>query len=232
MAARVSSGVMTLGVTPSAMQDANARLLILDSLVDFLGEVDENSNPEMGRVAERLRAIAEESGGTILAIHHTPKYGTGPRGATSLRNGVDVSCNVTRDGATLHMSQDKNRASAECTVTARMSWDNSMFSLSSLGMATGRQKPPPDADEAAILDELKGGEWVLSSNLVTKVMQRTGHKRRGLLTKLKGLCDAEILQRQDTGAGKPYQVRLLRSSEDGCSDLNHAATAQIQLCMP
>ena len=41
----------------------DARLVILDSLVDLLGEVDENSNVEMGKAAERLRAIAETVGG-------------------------------------------------------------------------------------------------------------------------------------------------------------------------
>jgi len=200
----------------SVMQDTGSGLLMLDSLVDFLGEVDENSNPEMGKVAERLRAIREKTGGSVLAIHHVPKSGNGPRGATALRNGVDVSCNATRDGATLRMAQDKNRSGPETTVTARMSWDNGMFALSALGMSTGRQKPPPDEDEAAIVGALEGGDWMASNDLVTAAMERTGHVRRGVQAKLKGLIDDAILEKGEAGPNRTYAVRLLRT-QDGDS---------------
>jgi hypothetical protein len=105
-------------------------LVILDSLVDFLGRTDENNNVEMGRVAERLRAIAEVVGG-VVAIHHTPKGNVQtPRGAAALRNGVDVSIIVSRDGNHLTLKHDKNRIGAERTVAARMNWGDGLFKLS------------------------------------------------------------------------------------------------------
>jgi hypothetical protein len=87
----------------------SAGSVILDNLVDFLDGVDENSNAEMGKVVERLRAIAEMVGG-MVAIHHTPKGNVQtPRGAAALRNGVDVSVIVSRNGNHLTLKHDKNR---------------------------------------------------------------------------------------------------------------------------
>jgi hypothetical protein len=112
----------------------DAGLVILDSLVDFLGEVDENSNVEMGKAAERLRAIAEMVGG-VVAIHHTPRDNAQiPRGEAALRNGVDVVITVSRDGDSLTLKQDKNRTGPEQTVVARMNWDDGLFNLSPINI--------------------------------------------------------------------------------------------------
>jgi len=116
-----------------------AGLVILDSLVDFLGGVDENNNVEMGKVAERLRAIAEMVGG-IAAIHHTPKGNAQtPRGAAALRNGVDVSIIVSRNGNHLTLKHDKNRIGPERTVAARMDWGDGLFKLSPATATSGRR---------------------------------------------------------------------------------------------
>lgn len=195
-------------------EKVGAGLVVLDSLVDFLGEAEENSNPEMARVAERLRLIAERAGATILAVHHTPKAGNTPRGATALRNGVDVSIMVDRDGNTFKMRQDKNRMGPEQTVTARLNWAEGLFNLSPIGVSVGREKPPPDVDEAAIRDVLSGGEWMASNDIVAGAMERTGHARRTLQRKLKAMIDDLVLDQQEQGKGLPYLARLVKDDAE------------------
>lgn len=186
-----------------------AKLIILDSLVDFLGEVDENSNPEMGQVAERIRRIVEYTSGSLVAIHHTPKNNSAtPRGATALRNGVDVNILNSREGNTVTMTQDKNRCGPERTVVARLNWmDDEKFNLDPVGLRTGRETKPPDPDEAAILRVLEDGQWHTSSQVAEAVMEATRHARSTVHTKMRALVKDGILERQDNGAGRPYSVR-------------------------
>jgi len=188
-------------------QDVGAGLIILDSLVDFLGETDENSNPEMGAVARRLRKLVDFAGVSVLAIHHTPKSGDGPRGATALRNGVDVNIMISRDGNVLRMQQDKNRVGPEQTVVCRMNWGAGLFNLSPIGVTVGRRREAGDPDEGAILDYLEDGEWYSSNEVVRAVMQESGHARSTVHGKLKGMVDDGMLETQDQDSGTSYQVR-------------------------
>jgi hypothetical protein len=194
----------------------DAGLVILDSLVDFLGEVDENSNVEIGKAAERLRTIAETVGG-VVAIHHTPKNNAQtPRGATALRNGVDVNIIVSRDGNHLTLKQDKNRTGPERTVVARVNWGDGLFNLSPIGLSTGRVRAArlPDPDEEAILSAVDkdGGKWVWSSDVVRQAMKATGHQRSTVHRKLKALVVDGVLEKGDQEPGKSYLIR--RSAAD------------------
>jgi len=196
----------------------NAGLVVLDSLVDFLGEVDENSNAEMGRVAERLRAVAEEVGG-LIAIHHTPKGNAQtPRGATALRNGVDVNIIVSRDGDNLTLKQDKNRTGPEKKVVARMNWGDGLFNLSPICVAIGRTEiaQVADKDEEAILNVVDegGGEWVWSNEIVQQTIEATGHARSTIHRKLEHLIADHVLEKEDRGKGKRYPVRRVTPQED------------------
>ena len=196
----------------------DAGLVILDSLVDFLGEVDENSNVEMGKAAGRVRAIAEAVGG-VLVIHHTPKNNPKtPRGATALRNGVDVNIIVSRDGNYLTLKQDKNRTGPKRTVVARMNWGDGLFNLSPIDVSVGRDKAvrPPDPDEEAILSVVdeRSGEWVRSCDVVRQAMKATGHQRSTVHRKLKALIVDGVLEKQGQEPGKTYRVRRAATEQD------------------
>jgi hypothetical protein len=195
-------------------QEVGAGLIILDSLVDFLGETDENSNPEMGDIAERLRALVDYAGVSVLAIHHTPKSGDGPRGATALRNGIDVNIMVSREGSVLRMKQDKNRVGPEQTVVARMNWAPELFNLSPIGVTIGRKREAGDSDETMILEYLSDGEWYSSSEVVSEVMEQSGHQRPTIHRKLKGMADDGVIQRRGGGRGKAYEVRYVPQDDE------------------
>lgn len=194
-----------------------AGLVILDSLADFLGDLDENSNPDMALVADRLRAITRETGAAVLAQHHTSKASAGKdwqtaRGASSLFDGVHCVIQMTRDGDTVTLRQEKNRDGPELTVKARVNWADGppeSFCLSPLSLTVGRQPRKGDPDERAILDILKDGDPRLSSELVAAVMKETGRTRRTVQGKLRGLIDDRVLNAPDRAPGKAYTVSMM-----------------------
>jgi hypothetical protein len=198
-----------------------AGLVILDSLSDFLGDLDENSNPDMSKVAGKLRAILNESGATIMAQHHVSKASAGKsyqtsRGASSLFDSVDVDIQVMRDGPQLTMEQKKNRLGVEMRVVARLNWGPGTFNLSPVSTKIGRPQRTgqDDKDETAILDLLESGQWWPSNELVDQVSRLTNHARTTIHGKLRLLVTDAKLERRDNGPGIPYQVRLISEQDD------------------
>lgn len=189
------------------IERAGARLAIFDSVVDFLGDTDENSNPEMGQVAERMRKLVDYTGASLAGIHHTPKSGNGPRGATALRNGIDVNVMISREGNVLRLHQDKNRVGPEQTILCRLNWGPGLFNLSPIGVTIGRKRTAPDPDEAAILEVLDDGAWHTSSDVANIVMEQTQHTRQTIHRKLRDMVGDGLLEASERMKGKSYQVR-------------------------
>lgn len=198
----------------SLMKRHEAGCLVLDSLVDFLGDTDENSNTEMGRVAKRLRNVVDETNGVVLAIHHVPKSNAQtPRGATALRNGVTVNTMVSRDGNTLTLKHDKNRRGPEVSIEATMNWGKQLFYLSLVDIGISRKKRLTDPDEEAILDAV-GDDWTWSNEVINGVLNHTTHARSTIHAKLNALVCDGVLEAGEREARKPYLVRLSRSVQN------------------
>ena len=66
--------------------------IIYDTLNRCIGNADENSNKDMGKVMRNIDRIRNETGGNLsILVHHTPKDGKKtPRGASVLSGGVDT----------------------------------------------------------------------------------------------------------------------------------------------
>lgn len=71
-------------------------LLILDSLRSLTPGMDENDTKQTAAVLDPLRRLAHESGTAILLIHHANKAGRDFRGASSIRDSVDVLWHMGR----------------------------------------------------------------------------------------------------------------------------------------
>lgn len=196
-------------------QQSQAGLVILDSLADFLGDLDENSNPHMARAAAQLRSVRDATGATILSQHHVSKASSGKtyqtsRGASSLYDGVDVDIQVRRDGSQLVMAHRKNRLGEETTLTARLNWGPGTFNVSPVRVSKGRtaRAGQGDPDEAAILAVLQDGEWHDSGELVGAVVQERGRKRNTIHDKLRLMRQDGVLESGEIVRGKSYQLRL------------------------
>ena len=77
-------------------QEGALDLLIIDTLHSALGDADENSAKDMGRVLQLLKLAAQALDCAVLLVHHTNKAGTGERGSSALRGAMDVMLSVTQ----------------------------------------------------------------------------------------------------------------------------------------
>jgi hypothetical protein len=73
------------------------RLVVIDTVARALSGGDENGS-DMGKFVRAVDRIREETGATVLAIHHPVKNGaSGERGHGSLRGAVDVRIEVAKN---------------------------------------------------------------------------------------------------------------------------------------
>lgn len=201
----------------SLAQDYEPGLIILDSLVDMLGDAEENSNGDMGAATKRLRCIADRTLATVIAIHHTPKSKSGtPRGASALRNGVDVNIMVTRDSGILKIEQDKNRLGPEISVTARAEWTPESYRLCAIGgQKKASDNTDSDACKVAIKEYLGDGHQHPSNQVAAHVHQETGLSTSTVHRRMRDMESDGLLDKNGHGPGKPYLVRLV--AENGPS---------------
>ncbi len=71
-------------------------LLVLDSLRSLTPGMDENDTAQTARALDPLRRLAHDNGTAILLIHHANKAGRDFRGASSIRDSVDVFWHLGR----------------------------------------------------------------------------------------------------------------------------------------
>lgn len=75
--------------------DREPALVVLDSLSRVAIGAEENNNSDMTRlVRQGIIPIARETGAAVVIVHHTDKSGTGPRGASAIRNSGDQVISV------------------------------------------------------------------------------------------------------------------------------------------
>ncbi len=77
--------------------DTSPDLLVLDSLRSMTPGMDENDTAQTARALDPLRRLAHESGTAILLIHHANKGGRDFRGASAIRDSVDVLWHLGRE---------------------------------------------------------------------------------------------------------------------------------------
>lgn len=87
------------------------KLIVLDTLARCLAGADENSSQDMGQAVDTAYGIAQETGATVLIVHHTAKNGDWERGSSALRAGVDAMFKVTKDldKSVLRLTCDKSK---------------------------------------------------------------------------------------------------------------------------
>ncbi|HTU78342.1 MAG TPA: AAA family ATPase [Solirubrobacteraceae bacterium] len=80
----------------AVISEVSPDVLVLDSLRSMTPGMDENDTAQTARALDPLRRLAHESGIAILLIHHANKGGRDFRGASSIRDGVDVLWHLGR----------------------------------------------------------------------------------------------------------------------------------------
>jgi KaiC/GvpD/RAD55 family RecA-like ATPase len=80
----------------AVVREMTPDLLVLDSFRSMTPGMEENDTNQTARALDPLRRLAHESGAAILLIHHANKAGKEYRGASSIRDGVDVLWHLGR----------------------------------------------------------------------------------------------------------------------------------------
>ncbi len=76
--------------------DKKPELLVLDSLRSLTPGMDENDTSATARALDPIRRLAHQTGTAVLLIHHANKGGKDFRGASSIRDAVDVLWHLGR----------------------------------------------------------------------------------------------------------------------------------------
>jgi hypothetical protein len=84
-------------------------LIILDTLARLMVGADENSAKEMGQAIDGMDRVRQETGATVLVVHHTRKMGGIERGSSALRGAADVmiECSHAKTGGIVRLECDK-----------------------------------------------------------------------------------------------------------------------------
>ncbi len=80
----------------AVVRERTPDLLVLDSFRSMTPGMDENDTGQTARALDPLRRLAHESHASILLIHHSNKAGKDYRGASSIRDSVDVLWHLGR----------------------------------------------------------------------------------------------------------------------------------------
>jgi RecA-family ATPase len=79
-------------------------LAVVDTVSRALAGGDENSPSDMGNFVSNCDRLREDTGATVLGVHHTPKGGTDPRGHSCLKNGSEVRMLAKKSGTSCSSS--------------------------------------------------------------------------------------------------------------------------------
>lgn len=92
------------------LHDLKPDMAVLDSFRSLTPGLDENDTKQTAAALDPLRRLAHESGVAILLIHHANKGGRDFRGASSIRDSVDIFWHMGREEG----DEDNDRRFLSC----------------------------------------------------------------------------------------------------------------------
>jgi len=112
-----------------AIRDASAGLVIIDALADVMHGLNENDVKDVQPILMKLRKIAEETGATIITIHHENKSGEF-RGSSAILGAVDIMLSVKKSGTAITFSSIKARDTEPFTFHMNLNFEGERVFLS------------------------------------------------------------------------------------------------------
>ena len=87
--------------------------MVFDTLSRCSLGADENNQKDMGFILESLDKVRQETGATVIAVHHTNAAGGRERGSTVIRGGMTVMLEVSKEDDLIAVSCAKVKDSSE-----------------------------------------------------------------------------------------------------------------------
>lgn len=218
----------------ATVSDMRPDLLILDSLRSLTPGMDENDTAQTARVLNSLRRLAHESGAAILLIHHANKAGRDFRGASSIRDSVDVLWHLGRheddpDPRRRFLSCRKMRVAAEPERRwLRLEADRGRVLIDQAEPPNNQPPSPAQPVRAKLSDEIltRIGEEPLRLAQVAELVGRNP-KDGSTRNALGALVDAGLLVREDSTYRKVQAVQA--GSLHPCTTPEEAVQSAIPL---
>lgn len=188
-----------------------AGAVFIDNLSVISGDADENSASEMRPVMTGLRRVADGTRATIVIIHHETKAG-GYRGTSTIRDLVDISLELKRDGQSdeVAIHADKCRFAPVPPFGARFLFEH-WPDGDGHQMRTFRFAPAAfesdDETAAAIMLRIVRENPDSSKNVLQTLAKGTGLSREKVRKAIEQLArDGKIVPGKGTRNAQPFRV--------------------------
>lgn len=211
----------------------NLPILVIDTLASLTPGMDENKGEHVTLLLADLAYLIQETGATIIIIHHTGKYSTTPRGHSSLTGSADTVLRLRQVGKlkVLELTVEKQRHAQPAEPL--------YFSLS-VQPIDGRAPVPQQirrpsiskrkkrelwsARERAIFYEIKyllenNGKTLEDTLPMEEIITHSKYGKSSVYAAVEALSERKILSRPKNRIGKKttYWVTF---SEEGRNKLN------------
>lgn len=155
--------------------ESKAGFVVVDTQAKATVEFDENSNPEQTRVIACLEDMRQQTGGTLLLLHHTGhangEASNRGRGASAWRGGVDTELILTktgeRTGALLNDRQKEAASGNQVAVTMVLIADSLAVTI--------EDRAPLGARSQWLVEQCRKGVRYGSANEIVKACRDAGH---------------------------------------------------------
>jgi hypothetical protein len=98
-------------------QNVQPCLIVLDTFARCFVGGDENTSKDVGEFIDACRRLNEQTGATILVVHHTGKTGDQERGSSALRAAADAMIKVSvTHGSVIAIENDKQKDEEQCPI--------------------------------------------------------------------------------------------------------------------
>lgn len=197
------------------VQEAQAGLVIIDSLVMLAAGADENNVRDMAPVMQALRGIAEYTRAALVVIHHTNKGAGDYRGSTAIAGAADLLIVMTTEqqddeDKLLQFDIKKARDIPAGKFTGLAQW------AADGGFTLTAQAGPGRASsygkgEGFVLEFLRGanGQPVLSSEIYAAAAHAGNTPKPDTIKKAITRLKAAGELQSDDHPGKPSTLRLI-----------------------
>lgn len=173
----------------------DAKLVIIDTLMQMMKGGDENAVNETAPVLANLRTIAERTGAAIIVLHHANKMG-GYRGSSAIAGAVDnlIRVESTQGDGLIKFKAEKMRDSEPFDFAGEGNWDESGFYMTQ-SEDTARAFLS-DAQQCALDFFTEHGDGTLKQLADSAKDQ---YARETLKKALQNLVSKKFLERKDSG---------------------------------
>jgi len=211
--------------------DEAPALVVFDTLARCFVGGEENSARDMGLAVNALDALKEQTGATVLVVHHTNRAGEEERGSGSLRGAVDTMMALKEENDSLTLTCVAQKDAAQfAPISIRL-----VKSEQSLAVAPPRPGTPQSAGKRArfwleiLSRDFLGGpasqnEWKEAGGK----SDATFYRARGDLLRLKYVAQSEkgnSTRFSVTPDGRAFLTDLENSHSDSHSDNSTEVTS-------